>query len=164
MRQLSRPAGRARGMTLIELLIAMAITALLLAAATPMFGDYMANARLRSAGESLRTDALFAQSEAIKRNGTVRLVASGSTLTVTDRSETGLSSTLRTTTLPNGVTVDTATTLDFGSAGRPAPFGTEVTVSVGATGVTCSADYRCPALRVEAGGAVRLCTQKESCS
>ena len=85
MRQLNT----ARGLTLIELMVGLTIAAFLLMAAAPFFGDYIRNSRLREAGNALLGEALFAQSEAIKRNTTVRLSTSGATLQVIDRSDRG---------------------------------------------------------------------------
>jgi type IV fimbrial biogenesis protein FimT len=66
--------------------------------------------------------------------------------------------------MPDGVTADAAVTLNFGGDGRPAPFGTAYTVDISKSGITCSSDYRCPSLRVDAGGGIRLCADKTSCS
>jgi hypothetical protein len=43
------------------------------------------------------------------------------------------------------------------------PRGTDVTVDVTASGITCSDNYRCPRVLIDAGGAVRLCGNKLSC-
>ena len=62
-----------RGVTLIELMVGLVITAVLLGMAAPFFGDYVTNSRLREGGNGLMAEALYAQSEALKRNGVVRL-------------------------------------------------------------------------------------------
>ena len=63
-----------RGLTLIELMVGVGDRgALLVLTAAPYFGDYITNSRLREGGNLLLTEALVAQSEAIKRNRTVRL-------------------------------------------------------------------------------------------
>ena len=66
-----------RGVSLIELMTAITITAILLLYGAPAFSAYLVNARLRSAGETLMASALLAQQEAIKRNATVRLSVDG---------------------------------------------------------------------------------------
>ena len=144
---------RQRGLTLIELMVALAIGVLLLFAAAPQFGDMVANSRLREAGNVLYTQALFAQSEALKRNGTVRLSIDGGTIEVIDRSS-GADTTLRSLELAGGVTASAAATLDFGSSGMLAA---DASINLSMPGQTCSADLRCPGLRVEGGGAIRLC-------
>lgn len=151
-----------RGMTLIELIVALTIASLLVAMGTPFFGDYIANARLREGGTTLLAETLFAQSEAIKRNGIVRVVINGSVVNIVDRTE-GANTQLRTRDLPDGVRADAATQIDFGGEGRPAPFPSTATVDLSKSGVTCSAEYRCPSLRVEAGGGIRLCGNKSIC-
>jgi type IV fimbrial biogenesis protein FimT len=144
-----------RGLTLVELAVGMSIAAFLMMVAAPFFGDYIRNARLREAGNALLTETLIAQSEAIKRNTTVRLSTNGATLQVIDRS-TGVDVVLRERTL-SGSVVAPAATLDFGSEGRPVPFGTSAAIDLSMTGEVCSDDTRCPGLRVDAGGATRLC-------
>ena len=151
-----------RGLTLVELMVALAIGALLLATAAPYFGDYMSNSRLRENGNLLFTEALIAQSEAIKRNTTVRLSTTGSTIQVIDMSVAGAPVTLRERATSGGVSLPTAS-VNFGSQGRPVPFGTSASIDVSASGITCSGDLRCPGLRVDAGGAVRLCGNQLSC-
>ncbi|MBN8509117.1 MAG: GspH/FimT family pseudopilin [Burkholderiales bacterium] len=166
MRQLN--AGRcgrraARGLTLIEMMVAVAIGALLLGFAAPFFGDYIRNSRLREAGNLLLTEALAAQSEAIKRNTTVRLETAGATVQVIDRTDPNAPVVLRERTLPGEVNA-AAATLDFGSEGRPTPFGSSAAIDLGLPGFTCSSDLRCPGLRIDAGGATRLCgNHQHSC-
>jgi type IV fimbrial biogenesis protein FimT len=152
MRHLNLP----RGLTLIELMVGLTISAFLMMVAAPFFGDYIRNSRLREAGNVLLGEALFAQSEAIKRNTTVRLSTDGATLQVIDRSVAGADVLLRERTLSGSVVAPVAT-LDFGTEGRPMPFGTSVAIDLSMTGMACSDDTRCPGLRVDAGGATRLC-------
>ena len=151
-----------RGLTLIEVMVAVAISALLLTAATPYLGDYATNTRLRETGHALLSDALFAQSEALKRNGQVTLTvtATGSTVTDTRGPEPKL---LRTRTLA-GAQVAEATTVAFGSNGMPSPFGTAAEIDLVEPGATCSEALRCPRLRIDGGGAIHLCANKLSCS
>jgi type IV fimbrial biogenesis protein FimT len=157
-----------RGMTMVELLMSFAISGILVAIATPYFGEFSTNARLRESGGAMQAEALFAQSEAIKRNGTVRLVVSASAMEISDRTPEGLAvapaNVLRNRVLPDGVVTDAAVTLDFGSDGRPTPFGTAYTVNLSKSGASCSGDYRCPSLRVDAGGGIRICADKTNCS
>lgn len=150
------PAVRSRGLTLVELMVGIAVMAILVATAAPYLGDFVKNSRLREAGNLLFTEALVAQSEAIKRNTTVRVATSGATVQVLDMTVPASPVELRNRTLPANVTAATAT-LDFAGEGRPAPFGTAVSINLALTGETCSADLRCPGLRVDAGGATRLC-------
>jgi type IV fimbrial biogenesis protein FimT len=143
------------GLTLVELLIGLTIAGMLAVTAAPDFADFITNSRLRESGNALLAEALFAQSEAIKRNRTLRLVTSNSQITVIDPSNA--SNPLRQRQLPAGVSAG-STSLDFGSEGRPATFGNTGTFNITLTSGSCSSDLRCPGLRVDAGGAIRLCS------
>lgn len=146
-----------RGLTLVELMVGLAVMAVLLAAAAPFMGDLVSNARLREAGNLVFSELLMAQSEAVKRNTTVRLSLSGTTVEARDMTNPGTPVVLRTRTLPVGATLP-ATTIDFGPEGRPVPFGTAIAINVAPAAGSCSDDLRCPGVRVDAGGATRYCS------
>ena len=126
-----RERPRVRGLTLIELMAALAVSVILFGMAIPYMADFMHNARLRQAGNALLAETLQAQSEAIKRNASTRLLISGSLIQV-----------------------------DFGSRGTPLPFGTSASVNLVRSGTTCSAELRCPGLRIDGGGGIRLCVNQ----
>ena len=65
-----------RGFTLVELMIAVAILALLLGVALPSFQEALTVHRISSYANDLHASAALARSEAIKRNRTVQLCAS----------------------------------------------------------------------------------------
>lgn len=65
-----------RGFSLIELMVAVAVLAVLLGIAIPSFEAFSLSSKLRSHGTSLAASALLARSEAIKRNLAVRLCVS----------------------------------------------------------------------------------------
>lgn len=150
MRQLSQ-----RGLTLIELMVAFAIMSMLALAAAPYFSDYGVNSKLRESGNTLYAETLSAQSEAIKRNRVVRVATNSNVVTVSDMTDPANPVVLRTRTLADGVVAATAT-IDFGTQGWPSNF-TAGAINLSHATATCSADHRCPGLRVEAGGAIRLC-------
>ncbi|RJG14298.1 prepilin-type N-terminal cleavage/methylation domain-containing protein [Pseudomonas cavernicola] len=79
-RQLSSlPASRSarqRGFTLIELMVTIAVMAVLLGIAIPSFTDVTLGSKLRSQANDLVAGATLARSEAIKRNQAVTLCAS----------------------------------------------------------------------------------------
>lgn len=159
--------GPDRGLTLIEMVVALAIASMLMLVGMPYFGEYNANARLREAGNTVYTDALLAQSEAIKRNRTVRLTSNGSRVQVLDMRNPDSPATIRERTLAGGVS-STEVTVDFRGTGRPALDADgklqSHTLDFSMSGVTCSGDIRCPGLRIDAGGGVRLCSNRLSCS
>lgn len=156
-----------RGLTLIELVVALAIASMLMLVGMPYFGEYNANSRLREAGQTVYTDALLAQSEAIKRNRTVRLTSDGSKIQVLDMSNASSPEVIRERVLSEKLST-TELTVDFRSSGRPALDSDGKLASheldFSLSGSTCSGDIRCPGLRIDAGGGVRLCSNRLSCS
>lgn len=161
MRRLIVPAAaRSRGVTLVELMVGLAVMAVLATVAAPHLGDLVRNARLRESGNLLFTEALVAQSEAIKRNTNVRVSANGDTVQVHDMTTPATPVLLRARSFSDGVTAPAAT-FTFGPEGRPAPFGTAVSLNLSMAGAACSAELRCPGLRIDAGGAARLCANHQ---
>lgn len=61
------PADNQRGFTLIELIIAMAVLAVVVGVAFPSFQSLIAEQRVKAASEGLAMSILYARSEAIKR-------------------------------------------------------------------------------------------------
>ncbi len=61
-------AGRQRGFTLVELLIAFALTGVLLALAAPSFATWIRNSQVRTVAETLQNGMRLAQTEALRRN------------------------------------------------------------------------------------------------
>lgn len=64
------------GLTLVELMVTLAIFAVLVGVAAPSFNSLMLGPRLGSWANEMSASATLARSEAIKRNGTVTLCAS----------------------------------------------------------------------------------------
>jgi type IV fimbrial biogenesis protein FimT len=65
----------ARGATLIEMMIVVAIIGILASLSTPMVSTYLQNAKLRASADELKEALELARSEAIKRNDTVKFTA-----------------------------------------------------------------------------------------
>jgi type IV fimbrial biogenesis protein FimT len=69
---LGSPHPHEGGVSLVELIIAIAITAVLLAAGMPSFTSWLQNAQVRTAAELLQNGLQTARSEAVTRNAQVR--------------------------------------------------------------------------------------------
>jgi len=76
---------RQRGVTLIELLVALAMLGMVVFAVLPEVSNWMRNLAVRNVGESLKGGLERARLEALRRNGSV------SFWLITDDSKTGLS-------------------------------------------------------------------------
>lgn len=63
---------RTRGFTLVELMVAIAIMALLLMAVSPGVNNWMVNVRIRNAASAIEQGLQQARQEAIRRNQSVR--------------------------------------------------------------------------------------------
>lgn len=64
---------RRRGFTMIELMVTIAVAAVLVALAAPTFRTYTAKKKVEGALAELATDLQFARSEAVSRNTPVRV-------------------------------------------------------------------------------------------
>lgn len=62
------------GMSLVEIMIAVAIVSLLLAAAAPNFSSWMQNTRIRNATEAIQSGLHLAKNEAVRRNTTAKFI------------------------------------------------------------------------------------------
>jgi type IV fimbrial biogenesis protein FimT len=70
------------GVTLIELMIGLAIVAMLLGLGLPSLSAWLANARVRTAAEGLQAGLAMARSEAMRRNQNVEFVVTNDTIDI----------------------------------------------------------------------------------
>lgn len=65
------PVSRQRGLTIVELMIGLTITAVILAIGVPSFGVWVQNTRVRNAADALINGMNLARGEAVRRNSAV---------------------------------------------------------------------------------------------
>ncbi len=140
---------RQSGLTLLELLVIIAITAILAAIAVPSFSDMLARRRLESATNGLAADLISASTEAVSRNGTVSVAtdSDGASYAVT---YVPTNTTLKTVTFPTGVTSTASVTVSY----QPARGNSNAaTIDLSSAGLT-------PTLEVKTNvvGTVEVCT------
>ncbi len=63
-----------RGFTIVELVVALSVLAMLVTLAIPMYGNFVATNRTRAAAYSLVSALTLARSEAVKRNSAVSVL------------------------------------------------------------------------------------------
>jgi len=148
---------RARGFSLIELMIALAIAVTLLLLAAPNYATWVADSRIRAAADSIAGGLRLAQAEAVKRNEDIEFIldpttdTGGWTLNVVATPATAMqsgtfregASLTQLTVLPAGNTIVTFTglgTIRATNADASTPFE-QVTLAP-STGVTGSRNLR----------------------
>lgn len=102
---------RTRGMTLIELMVVLAIAAILITLAAPSFTDQLARRRIEGVATDLSTDLHFARSQAVSDRSTVSLVTQGSGAQYIIQNAAG--TTLKTVVFPAGITATDAVTVAY---------------------------------------------------
>lgn len=68
-----------RGFTLVEMMVGLAIMALLLGIGLPQFSAWISNARIRTVAESVLSGLQIARAEAVSRNAIVEFTLTGGT-------------------------------------------------------------------------------------
>jgi type IV fimbrial biogenesis protein FimT len=153
-----------RGVTLVELMIAVLIVSIVLAKGLPTLLDYISNDRIRSAAEEFRSGLETARMEAIRRNTTVNFVPDTTGWSVVlpgvngdpdevlaarppKSSEAGLSA------------APSLASVAFSGSGRlavPGAFSVDITPSTDAC-AAAGGEARCLRVAVSPGGMVRMC-------
>lgn len=78
LRYPSRQRPPARGFTLVEVITVVSIMAIVAVSVTPSFQSFIAGQRVKAAAFDLTAALLLARNEALKRNGSVKVVRAGS--------------------------------------------------------------------------------------
>lgn len=99
-----------RGLTLIELMVVVAVLAILAFVTVPSFQDLLARLRVEGIGNELATDLQYARSEALRRNTAVTLAtaANGASYTIGFGANV-----LKTVALPAGSSLSAGTAVAF---------------------------------------------------
>ena len=153
------------GFTLIELMVAITVLAIMLFIALPNFAVWMQNTQIRTAGEAVLNGMQLARAEAIRRNVNVELrmdVSSGWTARVPSTNEVIQSRVAGEGSAASAVTIAPAgaTIITFNG------FGSIATNDDGTAAITeikvdspsiAAADSRELCILVRAGGNIRLC-------
>lgn len=140
MNRMNRPSSlreTSRGFTLVEMMVTIAVLSILLAIAVPDFRQMLASERVRSANSDMFSALLLARSEAIKRNGNVKLVPASNTSwaggwTVqaggnTVQTQGALNSSVAVKQMDSGNNEVSPTEVSFGANGRPLPASADIT-------------------------------------
>jgi len=112
-------AERAAGFTLTEIIVALAIIAILAAIAIPNWSTLLPNYALNSAARQVQSELHRLKSRAVAENASFRLVFSGATYDIQKYSGGSYSATGDSKTLPDGITLaeSSDTTVGFTSRG-----------------------------------------------
>jgi type IV fimbrial biogenesis protein FimT len=176
-----------RGMTLIEVMIALTIAIVALALAVPSYSGWVQNTQLRTAGESAMMGIQLARAEALKRNSTAlfqltttsgadcALSTAGTNWVVSLDDATGLCNVTDPSVTPfiirsmasiegtkNTTFLASVSSIKFNGLGQvtPTPAST-ITIdfgnTVGGTCVSAGGTMRCLEIQVSAAGQVRMC-------
>ena len=144
---------RAQGFTLVELMVTVAILAILVGVAVPSFKSFGEGQRVRSAAAEITTSILSARSEAVKRNTSVTLApdtadawAGGWTV------KYGANLVHQQAAFTNLTITGAPSTITFGGSGRPD--------TTGSFQITANQSVRC--VRLDASGLPT--TKSEACS
>jgi type IV fimbrial biogenesis protein FimT len=167
------PRLRQSGITLTEILIAVAIIGVLMALGMPAFQNWIQNTQIRTASEAIMNGLQTARNEAIRRNTAVQFRLDGGTSTqwrvnlfidpdgtpIQSRAAEEGSANATITVLPAG-----ADTVTFSALGRVVPNADASDslnrVTIDNLLIPVVADRRTLQIDIPAGGALRMCDPK----
>jgi type IV fimbrial biogenesis protein FimT len=163
-----------RGFSVIELMVTVAIIALLMVFGMPMYGTWLQNSQLRASAESIMAGLQFARSEAVRRNDTqgVQLSLTGNAWSVSAvadladptkvlRQGGGPDLAANAVVAPNPADKTNVTFTSLGMTQDPVT-KLAITVDIDVTHanrqcIAAGGDIRCLRVQVRSGGLVRVC-------
>jgi type IV fimbrial biogenesis protein FimT len=181
---------RQRGVSMIEVMIGIAIVAILSAVGLPAFGTFLQNSKLRSTAESFYAGLQAARTEAVKRNSQVQFIMTTdepgpSTLDTTNLSPTAVNWMIRAldptavsgyayvmsksaaegggsglTVQVDGGAVSAVTFTAFGATTLGSAATLTFTNPTGGACASASGPMRCLNVVVSIGGQIRMCDPK----
>lgn len=159
---------RARGFSVIELMITVAVFAILLVAGVPTMRGVIENGRIRAAGEAFKSGLTLARTEAIRRNARVEFlvendgwqvstVIAGDTVVLHEGAGSEGQANLELTIAPDDA--DRVTFDPFGRILDPNPDGSDpiTQIDIESANPPDASGYRPLRVQVLGSGASRLC-------
>lgn len=148
---------RMGGVTLMEMVVVLAVLALIGTYAVVNFGPTVTASKLKSGSKGLQALGMFARNEAIAQNRTIRLRSSdGHTVEVQDATDPDKIKVLKSLVLEGPVSLPELD-IAFDSAGRLFPLGTEKKVSLIKDTEALDASVHVPVVKFFASGMVQSC-------
>ena len=161
------------GMSLIEVLVAIAIVGIIFALGMPSYGTWIQNTQIRTAAESILAGLQVAKNEAIRRNAAMQFKLDGGATTqwrvnpFIDPDGVPLQSRMAEEGSPNATITlapPNADTITFSALGRVIPNADAspslAQVDVDNLFIAVAADRRNLRILIPPGGAIRLCDPK----
>lgn len=133
-----------RGVTLIELMVVVAILAILMAVGVPSFKSLIAGQKVKAAASDLQINLNLARAEALKRNATVTLKPNSGSDWTLGWSVSDMAGTVLATTPSTTVTISGPALVKYKSSGR---IDTTASASFQVSG-SGSAEVRCVTVEV----------------
>jgi type IV fimbrial biogenesis protein FimT len=179
---------QAHGFSIIELMIAVAVLAIMLLLGMPAMGTWLGNASIRTNAEAISNAVQFARTDAIRRNASVRITmnAAGTSWTINtvsdgavvqERNAEANASNVAVTFEPaasrtitfsglGAITDDTAvriTAIKVDSATMTAAQSREMCIMIAASGIARMCDPQRSTANLEASGSTKVTTDPMSC-
>lgn len=159
-----------KGVTLIEIMVALVIMGVLVAAGLPSFGTFLQNRKVRNSADAIQNGLQLAKAEAVRRNTVVVFnLAAGSSWNLTcanctlpDGSADVLPSMPATEMSPDVATNPATVALNFNGFGKVSNLaaGTTSTINIEKSPcltTTAGSGIRCLRIVVTPGGQIRSC-------